>query len=149
MRTITSVWVMACAALLAGPALAAEDFRVMKLEQDMRTLERHVQTLQRQLLDMQQQVRRSDPSYSLSGERGAPSDSEQRWLSADAWNRVRPGMDELRVIEILGRPTALRPDSAGRRALVYTLEIGSTGFLTGAVSFEGGKVVEVQRPILK
>jgi hypothetical protein len=140
---------LVCAALLAGPASAAEDFRVMKLEQDMRTLERQVQTLQRQLLDIQQQARRSGPPIELGGERPPAPDDEQKWLNPDVWNRVRPGMDELRVVEILGKPTALRPDAAGRRALLYTLEIGATGFLTGAVSFEDGKVVEVQRPALK
>ena len=31
----------------------------------MRTLERHVQTLQRQLIDVQQQVRRSDPNFTI------------------------------------------------------------------------------------
>ena len=56
---------------------------------------------------------------------------------------------ELQTIEILGKPTALRPDAQGRRASLYTLEIGATGFLTGSVSFQDGKVVEVQRPTLK
>jgi hypothetical protein len=58
-------------------------------------------------------------------------------------------MSELQVIEILGKPTALRTDAQGRRALLYTLEIGTTGFLTGSISFVDGKVVEMQRPALK
>jgi hypothetical protein len=144
MRTIALI----CAALLAGPASAAEEYRVMKLEQDVRTLERQVQTLQHQLLDLQR-ARHSGPALELGGERERVPDDEQKWLNADAWSRVRPGMDELRVIEMLGKPTALRPDAAGRRSLLYTLEIGTTGFLSGAVSFENGKVVEVQRPVLK
>jgi outer membrane protein assembly factor BamE (lipoprotein component of BamABCDE complex) len=141
--------VLVCAALLAGSASAAEDYRVMKLEQDMRTLERQLQALQRQLQDIQQQASRAGTSIELSGAGSPTPDPEQQWLKADIWNRVRPGMDELQVIEILGKPTALRPDSAGRRSLLYTLEIGTTAFLTGAVSFENGKVVDVQRPALK
>jgi hypothetical protein len=141
--------ILVCAALLTASASAAEDFRVMRLEQDMRTLERQVQTLQRQLLDIQQRASRAGTSIELSKERPLTPDSEQKWLQAAIWNRVRPGMDELQVIEILGQPTALRPDPAGRRALLYTLEIGTTAFLTGTVSFENGKVVDVQRPALK
>jgi hypothetical protein len=137
------------AALLAGPASAADEYRVMKLEQDIRTLERQVQTLQHQLLKLQQQPRHSGPALEISRERASILDDEQKWLNADVWSRVRPGMDELQVIELLGKPTALRPDAAGRRALLYTLEIGTTGFLTGTVSFENGKAVEVQRPVLK
>lgn len=139
-----------CAMLLAAGAGAAEDFRVMKLEQDMRNLERHVQTLQRQLNDLQQQLHRSVPTYDLQPRRDAESgEGEQKWLNAAAWNRVSNGMSELQVIEILGKPTALRPDAHGRRALLYTLEIGTTGFLTGLVSFADGKAVEVQKPALR
>lgn len=135
------------ALLLAVPCGAAEDFRVMRLEQDMRTLERQVQALQRQLSELQQHARRGvEPPL-----RGAPpaADYDETWLNASAWDRVRIGMSELEVIEILGRPTALRPDAQDRRALLYTLEIGTTGFLSGSVSFDAGKVVEVQRPTLK
>jgi hypothetical protein len=147
MRTI---FVLLCTALVAGPAGAAEDYRVMKLEQDMRTLERHVQTLQRQLLEVQQQARRADPNFSTDDSRRSNTDdTEPKWLVAAAWNRVKPGMSEFQVIEILGKPTALRPDAAGRRALLYTLEIGTTGFLTGTISFERGTVIEVQTPTLR
>lgn len=137
-----------CAALLASPAIAAEDFRVMKLEQDVRNLERHVQTLQRQIADLRQQLRRADPNVQLSSE-PPPANESSQWLDASAWERVQPGMSELQAIEILGKPTALRPDAQGRRALLYTLEIGTTGFLTGSVAFQDGKVVEVQKPTLR
>ena len=135
------------ATLVAGSAFGAEDFRVMKLEQDMRNLERHVQTLQRQVGDLQQQLRRSDPTIRFSEPSTAQHDDT--WLNATAWERVKLGMSELQVIEILGKPTALRPDASGRRALLYTLEIGTNAFLTGAISFENGKAIEIQLPTLK
>lgn len=146
MRFVCAAWMV----LFASSAGAAEDFRVMKLEQDMRNLERQVQSLQRQLSETRQQLRRSDPALDLPSTEGASSlDSERQWLSASAWSRLKAGMSELQVIEILGKPTALRPDSQGRRALLYTLELGSTGFLTGAISFHDGKAVEIQQPELK
>jgi hypothetical protein len=136
--------------LFASPLSAAEDFRVMKLEQDVRTLEREVQTLQRLVNDLQLRARRTEPTFELDTDRAPQSnDSEQAWLKASAWNRLRTGMSELEVIEILGRPTALRPDANNRRALLYTLEIGTTGFLTGSVAFDNGKVVEIQKPTVR
>ncbi len=142
--------VLLCAMLFAATANAADDFRVMKLEQDMRTLERQMQALQRQMSELQQQLHRADPTLATRSDRDASAaDAVEKWLNAAAWERLRPGMSELQVIEILGKPTALRTDAQGRRALLYTLEIGTTGFLTGSISFVDGKVVEMQRPALK
>jgi hypothetical protein len=142
--------------LLAGlfafavPAVAAEDFRVMKLEQDVRTLEREVQALQRLVNELQQRARRTDPTLELKSDSAVqPIEADTAWLKAAAWNRVKAGMSELEVIEILGKPTALRPDANDRKALLYTLEIGTASFLTGSVAFDGGKVVEVQKPSLR
>lgn len=140
---------LVCAFLLADMASAAEDYRVMQLEQDMRNLERQVQTLQRQLSDLQQQSRGSTPTYEPRTDRQPASEGEAKWLNTAAWNRIGTGMSELQVVEILGKPTAVRPDGEGRRALLYTLEIGTTGFLTGSISFAAGKVVEVQKPALR
>lgn len=134
----------------AVPAVAAEEFRVMKLEQDMRNLEREVQSLQRLVNDLQQRARRADPTFELKSDTAAPpAEADATWLKATAWNRVKPGMSELEVIEILGKPTALRPDANDRKALLYTLEIGTTSFLTGSVAFDGGRVVEIQKPTLR
>ena len=121
----------------------------MKLEQDVRTLERQVQSLERLVSELERS-RRADPTVRLGSNRAAAAtEDDQAWLKASAWNRVRTGMSELEVIEILGKPTALRPDASNRRALLYTLEIGTTSFLTGSVSFAEGKAVEIQKPALK
>lgn len=134
--------------LMAVPVNAAEDFRVMKLEQDVRTLEREVQTLQRQLIDLQRQDRAASVAVPRT-KREPPANEPDTWLNAAAWDRLRDGMSELAVIEILGKPTALRADSQDRRVLLYTLEISTTGFLTGSVVFAAGKVVEIQKPALR
>jgi hypothetical protein len=134
----------------ASPLFAAEDFRVMKLEQDVRTLERQVQSLQRLVSELRQRSRSTDTMFELKSDSSAqPVDADTAWLKASGWNRVKPGMSELEVIEILGKPTALRPDANDRKALLYTLDIGSTSFLTGSVAFDGGKAVEIQKPTLR
>jgi len=146
MRLLVTV----CLLAILTPSHAAEDYRVMKLEQDVRTLEREVQSLQRVVSELQQRTRRTDPTYELKSERDQPApESEQAWLKVSAWNRVRTGMSELEIIELLGKPTAMRPDANDRRALLYTMEIGTTSFLTGSVAFQAGKVVDIQKPTLR
>jgi hypothetical protein len=145
MRVFFLIWTLS----LSASVLAAEDFRVMKLEQDVRTLERELQTLERLVNELQQRARRTDPTFEIGTTATPTQETEQKWLQASAWSRIKPGMSELEVIEILGKPTALRPDPSERRALLYTLEIGATSFLTGSVSFENGKAADVQKPTLR
>lgn len=138
--------------LLGQGALAAEDdtYRLMKVEQDVRTLEREVQTLTRQLDELKQQQSRagdrSSPAARSSNASAATSSTA--WLEAARWDRVRTGMSELEVIGVLGAPTSMREEN-GARVLLYAMEIGSAGFLGGSVQFRGNAVTEVHKPVLK
>ena len=139
--------------LLLGQAAVAQDdatYRLMKLEQDVRNLEREVQTLTRQLDEQRQQLSRS-------GDRGLPAArsssasaaaSSTAWLEAARWNRVRTGMSELEVIDVLGPPASMRQEG-DTRVLLYAMEIGSSGFLGGSVEFRDGAVSAINRPALK
>jgi hypothetical protein len=141
---------IALLALLGQSALAADDatYRLMKLEQDVRNLERQVQTLTRQLDEQKQQsVRAGDRSPAAPRSSTAPASSTD-WLEAARWDRVRPGMGELEVINILGTPTSMRQEDQ-TRVLLYALEIGSSGFLSGSVELRDRKVSEVHKPALR
>ena len=133
---------------VASAALSADDFRVMKLEQDVRTLERQVQTLLRQVDDLRMQRSRDTALGSAPARETAQPDRERDWLVAAHWARVKPGMNELEVIELLGPPTSMRHED-GRRILLYALEIGSSGFLGGNVVLRDAQVVAVEHPTLK
>jgi hypothetical protein len=142
---------IALLALLGQSALAADDatYRLMKLEQDVRNLERQVQTLTRQLDELKQQATRvgdGPPSPRSSSEPAAASSTA--WLEAARWDRVRAGMGELQVIDILGPPTSMRQEGEVR-VLLYALEIGSSGFLGGSVELRDRAVSEVHKPTLK
>ena len=139
-------------ALLCHGAMAADDdtYRLMKVEQDVRNLERQVQTLSRQVDDLKQQLLRA-------GERGSPATrsssasaatSSTAWLEAARWDRVRTGMSELEVIDVLGPPTSMRQEG-DLRVLLYAMEIGSTGFLGGSVEVRDRAVTAVNKPTLK
>lgn len=142
---------IALLALLGQSALAADDatYRLMKLEQDVRNLERQVQTLTRQLDELKQQsARAGDRSSTVMRSSTPPAAISGDWLEAARWNRVRPGMDELEVIDILGPPTSMRQEGDARM-LLYAMEIGSSGFLSGSVELRDRKVSEVNKPALK
>lgn len=138
------------ATLLCAPAASGDDFKVMKLEQDMRNVERQVQELSRQLNDLQQRASRAGARQGTPPPPGSAPAPSTEWLSAEAWKRVRPGMTELEVIELLGPPTSMRGGAdSGTRQLLYAMEIGSSGFLGGSVELKDRRVVDVQVPTLR
>ena len=138
--------------LLSHSAFAQDDatYRLMKVEQDVRNLEREVQTLTRQLDELRQQSSRAGDRVATASRPAASSaaSSSTAWLEAARWERVRTGMSELQVIDILGTPTSLRQEGDAR-VLLYAMEIGSDGFLGGSVEFRDSVVSAVHKPVLK
>lgn len=136
--------------LAASQFAVADDFKVIKLEQDVRSLEQQVRELSRQVAELQRGSGRfGDQSTSM--DRRAPAvTGTSLWLDAKNWDRVRIGMSELQVIEILGPPTSLRGGAdASSRTLLYALEIGTANFLGGQVKLEERRVTQVEKPTLK
>ena len=140
-------------ALIAVPLLGnAQDdanYRLMKLEQDVRNLERQVQTLTRQIDELKQQSARAGDRGALGARSStAATTSSTAWIEAARWDRVRTGMSELEVINILGPPTSLRQEGDAR-VLLYAMEIGSSNFLGGSVEFREKAVSAINKPTLK
>lgn len=141
--------VMTFAAAMQSAA-AQDNFKVIKLEQDVRNLERQVQDLSRQVNDLQRRLVQAGDASAARADRSAPptASTSTSWLVAANWDRVRTGMSELEVIGVLGPPTSMRA-AADSRTLFYAMEIGASGFLGGSVRLEERKVVEVVRPALR
>ena len=139
--------------MLAAPqfAAAADDYKVIKLEQDVRNLEQQVRELSRQVGELQRGATRpGDQLASPANRPAATTPASPLWLDAGNWDRIRIGMTELQVIETLGPPTTLRGAAdASARTLFYALEIGSSSFLGGNVEFTDGRVSRIQKPVLK
>jgi hypothetical protein len=140
--------------LILAPLLAlisafarADDFKIIKLEQDVRNLERQVGTLSRQIDELRVRLSRSG-ERPVSAPSSAAEPPSSAWLVASNWDRIRTGMGELEVIEALGPPASIRVEDDGR-VLLYALEIGPNGFLSGSVTLKETQVVEVERPTLK
>jgi len=148
---------------LALPALSwADDYKVIKLEQDMRNLERQVNELKRQvdvlerresgeLLPSVRGNRSGSPARTASQAEGtANATGEVLWYSRANWDRVKVGMNELDVIRLLGKPNSMRSEDADSRTLLYALEIGSgAGFLGGSVELKNHQVAAVNKPQIK
>ena len=145
------------AAGLAAAALAAlcavtnasaqDDFKLIKVEEDVRKLEQQVYELNRDVDELKKRLGQGTTTAPRTSRTPAPAPSTQ-WINAASWDRVRTGMEELQVIDILGPPTQMRVEGA-TRTLLYAVEIGSSGFLSGSVTLEDKKVARVERPGLK
>jgi hypothetical protein len=134
---------------VAGLAAAADDYKVIKLEQDMRRLEQQVRDLSREIADLRRQTGAPALPAPRDQEKAAPSTSPL-WLQAKNWQRLRVGMSELEVIDALGPPTSIRGASDGAaRIMFYALEIDTGSFLGGSVELRDRRVVEINTPVLK
>jgi len=136
--------------VLAGASLstlAADDLKVSQLEQDVRDLQRQVQALSRQI---EMQRLQPAPSGIASGRQSQPlvAATTPAWVDAAKWSKLRPGMSELEVVTLLGAPTSMRA-GADQRTLMYALEIGSSGFLSGSITLRDGQVVDIRKPALQ
>jgi hypothetical protein len=128
---------------------AADDYKVIKLEQDVRRLEQQVRDLSREISELRRQAGAPALSAPRDQEQPAPSSSPP-WLQAKNWQRLRVGMTELEVIEALGPPTSTRVAADGKgRVLFYALEIDTGSFLGGSVELRDRRVVEIDTPVLK
>ena len=141
--------VLALAISLLAPmaAIAADDLKILQLEQDVRDLQRQVQAQSQQINELRSQlvarpaVQPRLPSSSPVVTSGAT------WLEASRWQHIRAGMSELEVIGLLGPPTTMRSKDS-ERVLMYALEIGPSQFLSGSVTLRDRVVLAVQAPVL-
>ncbi len=140
------LFLMIIAVLGCELAMAADSNRIIALEQDVRNLERLVGNLEREVRELRRQPRggRTD-ALETTDQSAFLSDA---WLSAAKWKQVTLGTGEMEVIEILGPPTSMRVED-GSRVLLYAMEIGSNGFLSGRVTLQDRVVTKIEIPSLK
>jgi len=143
------------ATLTGAPAYSqvVDDLRVRQLENEVRRLQSQLDAQSRRLDALergQRETATARPSSSLPSVPTRREDESPGWLISTNWDKVRPGMRELDVIALLGRPTTVRidPDRKGR-LLMYAMELGPNAILAGNVRFTDAGVVEVNRPTLR
>jgi hypothetical protein len=134
-------------ALMPLTASAADEQRISFLEQEVRNLQRQVMALSRQMDEMRSRPERPAAQTPATAA-VVPSPGPDQWMDSARWRQVRPGMNELEVIRLLGAPTSMRAEGDAR-VLLYALEIGTSGFLGGSVTLRDRTVVEVRPPTLQ
>jgi hypothetical protein len=145
-RTIMRPLLLSVLLLMPCACWSADAQRLSFLEQEVRNLQRQVQSLSRQLDELR--TRPDRLAASPASPAGAPFTTSDSWIEAAKWRRVKAGMSELEVIELLGPPTSMRAEEGGR-VLLYAKELGSSGFLGGSVRLRERAVVEVRAPTLQ
>lgn len=143
MRTVL---VVAACWLVAGTAFGDDYNRIIRLEQDVRDLERQVGTLQREVGELRR--RTGVGPLKPSGVKPEGVGASDAWVDAKKWQRLEIGASEMDVIELLGPPTSMRVED-GSRVLLYAMEVGSSGFLSGSVTLTDREVVAIELPVLK
>lgn len=137
-----------CLTLQVASAAPIDEFRLSDIEQKIRDLETTTREQARLISQLQSQTP-GMRSTGVAAPSSASSSSELRWINAASWNRLKPGMSELQVVEILGAPTQMRSADNQSRQLLYALEIGRSGYLTGRVTISKGTVTAIEIPTLK
>lgn len=133
------------------PAQVVDDLRVRQLENEVNRLQRELDAQSRRIDELERGARTG--SLTPRAPAAAPAEREDRspaWLVSTNWDRVKPGMKELDVIALLGRPTTVRADTDGKRhSLMYAMELGPNAILAGSISVGDGGVTEVHKPALR
>jgi hypothetical protein len=147
---------MGAVLVLAGaqPAWGQDELRVRQLENEVSRLQRELDAQSRRIDELERNLRGTS-TRSLSP---APpdvirreADSSPAWLLTTNWDRIKPGMKDIDVIALLGRPTTVRPDPDGGKghSLMYALELGPNAVLAGSVRLDDSGVAQVTKPTLR
>jgi predicted RNase H-like nuclease (RuvC/YqgF family) len=143
--------IAALAAASPVPAQVVDDLRVRQLESEVNRLQRELDEQSRRIDELERGARTG--ALTPRGPATPPAEREDRspaWLLSTNWDRVKPGMKELDVIALLGRPTSVRADADGkRRSLMYAMELGPNAILAGSVSLGDTGVAEIHKPVLR
>jgi len=134
-------------------AAPIDEFRLSDIEQTLHALESTVKEQARQIAELQRQLGHTPlpaTATATTTTTSTPISSDSRWMSSENWLQIKLGMKELQVIDLLGPPTQLRTsDDQTARILMYAIEIGRSGFLSGRVILNKGTVSLIEIPSLK
>jgi hypothetical protein len=151
-KYLTGLILSGACVLWTAPASSQDALRVRQLENEVSRLQRELDAQSRRIDQLERSVRGAAtmPSVPAPDLGRRPVESSPAWLVSTNWDRVRPGMKDVDVIALLGRPTSVRQDPDGKsHALLYAMEIGPTAVLAGNVQLNESGVSQVNKPTLR
>lgn len=127
-----------------------DDLRLRQLENEVNRLRREIEAQSRRIDELERTAHNGAVSAQPPSVKAPREDSSPAWLIGTNWDRLRPGMKEIDVIALLGRPTSVRTDADGKRhSLFYAMELGPNAVLSGNVQFDAGGVTAISKPVLR
>ncbi len=94
----------AVATFLATGAHAQDELRVRQLENEVLRLQRELDDQSRRIEELERSLRTAGTPRTVIPSPTRTADSSPAWLVTSNWDRLRPGMKDLEVIAVLGRP---------------------------------------------
>jgi hypothetical protein len=133
-------------------ALADDAARISRLESEIQLLRTQIDAQHRRILRLEDELSRH------SGSKPVPAVPEAResrtlnmatdplpWHSPASWGRVKQGMSEAEVTNVLGEPTH-RDSMEQFKTLFYDGQSVDSRPIRGHVNFRDGRVVAVNKP---
>jgi len=128
-----------------------DDLRVRQLENEVNRLQREIEAQSRRIDELERSARDGAVAPRMPAASAPREDSSPAWLVSTNWDRVRPGMKEIDVIALLGRPTSVRTDAtdSNKHSLFYAMELGPNAVLSGNVQLGTSGVTAINKPVLR
>jgi hypothetical protein len=127
-----------------------DDLRVRQLENEVSRLQREISAQSRRIEELERTARSGATAPRLPPASPPREDSSPAWLLSTNWERLRPGMKELDVIALLGRPTSVHADADAKvHSLFYAMELGPNAILSGNVKIGESGVTQINKPVLR
>jgi hypothetical protein len=144
--------IVICAASSICAAQTTDHDRLEAALSDIALLKRVVSEQNRRIADLEKQVRTLS-SGSAAVEYGSEAlpprqstQTSQPWKTPSAWDRIRNGISQSQVTDILGRPTSVS-DVGPYRTMFYRGHVPGSGSVTGTVELNEDRVWPVNKPV--
>src|SRR5262245_24082778 len=148
--SVKSLLLLIALACSTSAVAQIDELRVRQLENEVSRLQRELDAQSRRIEELERTARSGAVAPRPPPVTQPREDRSPAWLVSTNWDRLRPGMKELDVIALLGRPTSVRTDAEGKRhSLFYALELGPNAVLSGNVQFDDAGVTAVNKPVLR
>jgi len=151
-RHVIAFVVIVCISIVTVPRAfgqntTVEDFRneIKLLKKTTNELNKRIERLERELVNLKTLLNLKVDSKGI--QRLTVDSNIDGWKNPSSWKKIRRGMSEKQVVNILGKPTSIKIIGDDLRTLFYQGEVSSSGYLSGNVGFIDDRVYTINKPV--